>query len=217
MSRRARAPRAAGAGGGTEFHIDKIDMVANTGTDLDSPFHRYAEGKDLAALPLTSLADLVCVVPRVPPGLARAIDRLPLTAADVRGSAVLVHTGWDRHWGTDRYFDGHPHLTGDLAKWLVDAGAALVGIDSLNIDGTETGEWTCALDATGPRHSDRRAPVRTRRRPRAWRSLFCRPGEGEGVRHRSRAGIRAGVAASRPDLPKRGSAARRGAGWRWRP
>ena len=125
---------------GTEFHIGKIEMVANTGTYLDSPFHRYPEGKDLAALPLESLADLACVVARVPLSGARVIDRLPLTEADVRGAAVLVHTGWDRYWGTDQYFAGHPYLTGDVAKWLVDAGVALVGIDSLNIDGTETGE-----------------------------------------------------------------------------
>jgi kynurenine formamidase len=124
---------------GTEFHIGKIEMVANTGTYIDSPFHRYAEGKDLAALPLESLADLPCVVSRVPRG-SRVINRLPLTEADVRGAAVLVHTGWDRHWGSDQYFDGHSHLTGELAKWLIGASAVLVGIDSLNIDSTETGE-----------------------------------------------------------------------------
>jgi len=124
---------------GTEFQIGKIEMVANIGTYIDSPFHRYPEGRDLAAPPLESLADLPCVVARVPLSV-RVINRLPLTEADVRGSAVLVHTGWDRHWGTEQYFDGHPHLTGELAKWLIDAGAVLVGIDSLNIDGTETGE-----------------------------------------------------------------------------
>jgi arylformamidase len=122
---------------GTEFIISKIEMMANTGTYLDSPFHRYADGKDLAALPLTSLADLDCVVARVLARHERAIDRLPLTEADVRGRAVLVHTGWDEHWGTERYFMGHPYLTGALATWLVTAGAVLVGIDSLNIDGTD--------------------------------------------------------------------------------
>ncbi len=125
---------------GTEFYIGKIEMVANTGTYVDSPFHRYADGKDLAALPLTSLADLDCVVARVLARHERAIDRLPLTEADVRGRAVLVHTGWDQHWGTERYFEGHPYLTGALATWLVAAGAVLVGIDSLNIDGTDGGE-----------------------------------------------------------------------------
>ena len=123
---------------GTEFHIGRIDMVANTGTYLDSPFHRYAEGKDLAALPLESLADLECLVVRA--AGATAIDRLPLAADEVRGRAVLIHTGWDRHWKTEAYFEGHPHLTGAAADWLVRAGAALVGIDSLNIDSTATGE-----------------------------------------------------------------------------
>src|SRR5689334_10332998 len=124
---------------GTEFHIGKIEMVANTGTYVDSPFHRYADGKDLAELALESLANLDCVVVQAKPR-SRAIDRLPLKEADVRGRAVLVHTAWDRHWRTDQYHDGHPHLTGELAEWLVRAGAVLVGIDSFNIDDTDTGE-----------------------------------------------------------------------------
>lgn len=124
---------------GTEFQIGRIDMVGNTGTYLDSPFHRYADGVDLAGLRLPQLADLDCIV--VPAGReARAIDDLPLTADEVSGRAVLVHTGWDRHWRTDAYFEGHPHLTGPLAQWLVASGAVLVGIDSFNIDCTDTGE-----------------------------------------------------------------------------
>jgi arylformamidase len=79
-------------------------------------------------------------VARIEPGAARAIDRLPLAAADVRGRAVLVETGWDRHWRTDAYFSGHPYLTGRVAEWLVASGAVLVGIDSYNIDSTDTGE-----------------------------------------------------------------------------
>ena len=125
---------------GTEFQIGRIDMVANTGTYLDSPFHRYPHGKDLAALPLESIANLECVVVRVPPSRERAIDRLPLTERDVRGRAVLVQTGWDRHWRTDQYFENHPCLTGELAEWLVTSGAVLVGIDSFNIDSIATGE-----------------------------------------------------------------------------
>ena len=125
---------------GTEFQIGKIEMIGNTGTYLDSPFHRYAHGKDLSDLPLTSLADRECLVARIPPGGARAIDTLPFSAAEVRGKAVLVQTGWDRHWRTDAYHAGHPHLTERLAKWLADAGAAIVGIDSFNIDSIDTGE-----------------------------------------------------------------------------
>lgn len=124
---------------GTEFHIGKIEMVANTGTYLDSPFHRYADGKDLADLSLSSLADLDCVVVRIPSGSPRAISRLPLRPEEVRGRAVLVETGWDRHWRTDAYFEDHPHLSGELAEWLARSGAALVGIDSFNIDDTNDG------------------------------------------------------------------------------
>lgn len=125
---------------GTEFHIGRIDMVGNTGTYLDTPFHRYAGRMDLAQLPLASLAQLPCLVAhRVDPA-GRAVDDLPFSAEEVRGKAVLVHTGWSRHWRTDSYFEGFPYLSGRLAAWLRDAGAAIVGIDSHNIDSTDTGE-----------------------------------------------------------------------------
>ncbi len=124
---------------GTEFHIGRIEMVANTGTYVDSPFHRYENGKDLSELPLESVADLECLVVRVPAGRT-SIDDVALPVAKVKGRAVLFHTGWDRHFRTDRYFEGHPHLTARAAEWLVKAGAALVGIDSLNIDDISIGE-----------------------------------------------------------------------------
>ncbi len=125
---------------GAEFQIGKIEMVANTGTYVDSPFHRYADGKDLSELPLESVADLECLIVRMDLSAGVAIDRVPLSAAEVGGRAVLFHTGWDRHWRTDAYFEGHPHLTERAADWLVKAGAALVGIDSMNIDSTATGQ-----------------------------------------------------------------------------
>lgn len=121
---------------GTEFHIGRIEMVANTGTYLDSPFHRYAGGRDLAALPLECLADLPGVVFRASSGAGRGIDAAAFGSLDVRGKAVLLHTGWDAHWRTERYFEGHPFLTAAGAEWLARHGAALVGIDSLNIDDT---------------------------------------------------------------------------------
>jgi arylformamidase len=124
---------------GTEFNIGKIEMVANTGTYIDSPFHRYADGNDLAALSLDQLANIDCLIARVEPGM-RTINHLPFTQRDVRGKAVLIQTNWDRHWRTDQYFEGHPHLTAELAQWLVDAGARIVGIDTYNIDSVETGE-----------------------------------------------------------------------------
>jgi kynurenine formamidase len=119
---------------GTEFHIGKIEMVANTGTYLDSPFHRYANGKNLSELPLERLADLEAVVVRWDRG--RAIGPEVFEGRPLRGRAVLVHTGWAAHWRTDRYFEGHPFLTRDAAERLREAGVALVGIDSYNIDDT---------------------------------------------------------------------------------
>ena len=119
---------------GTEFHIGKIEMVANTGTYLDSPFHRYANGKDLAELPLEHLANLDAVAITADLSKSRAIGRAAFKDHDLRGKAVLVRTGWDAHWRTDKYFEGHPFLTRDAAEYLVKAGVTLVGIDSLNID-----------------------------------------------------------------------------------
>ena len=121
---------------GSSFQIGRIDMVANTGTYLDSPFHRYADGKDLAALPLESLADLPGVVVRRAHGQGIATDAADLEGLEVRGMAVLVHTGWDARWRTDAYAVDHPYLTEAAAAWLVEQGAALVGIDSYNIDDT---------------------------------------------------------------------------------
>jgi len=118
---------------GTEFHIGRISLVANTGTYLDSPFHRYTDGADLAGVPLSAMADLDGVVVAVGEG-TRALDS-PLTVpGGARGRAVLVRTGWDRHFGTERYGGDAPFLTGTAAQWLADEGAALVGIDSVNID-----------------------------------------------------------------------------------
>jgi arylformamidase len=129
---------------GTEFQIAKIEMVANTGTYLDSPFHRYAGGKDLAALDLARLADLDGILFRPDPA-TRAISRAAFGDAPLRGKAVLIATGWDRHWRTDSYFEGHPFLTADAAGYLAESGATLVGIDSYNIDDT--------ADMTRPAHS----------------------------------------------------------------
>ena len=123
---------------GTEFHIGRIDMVANTGTYLDSPFHRFADGKDLSQLGLSSLAGLDSVLVRVE-GTGRKITRDAFKHLDVRGKAVLVQTGWDRHWRTDAYFEGHPFLTEDAAQYLAQSKARLVGIDSYNIDDTSDG------------------------------------------------------------------------------
>jgi kynurenine formamidase len=130
---------------GTEFHIGKIEMVANTGTYLDSPFHRYALGKDLSELLLSSIANLESVVVQVSNSSGQAIEASHFRNLDVKDKAVLVHTGWDVHWGSEQYFEGHPFLTSEAAQYLADAGAKLVGIDSLNIDDI--------LDLSRPAHS----------------------------------------------------------------
>ena len=123
---------------GVEFQIGKIEMVANTGTYVDAPFHRFADGKDLSALALEALANLEALVIRAPTN-GRAVSHDLFRGRVVRGKAVLVRTGWDAHWGTTAYLDGHPYLTPDAAAYLVDEGAALVGIDSLNIDDMRDG------------------------------------------------------------------------------
>jgi kynurenine formamidase len=118
---------------GTQFHIGTITMAANTGTYLDTPYHRYPDGPDLSQVPVSKLADLPGLVVRAQGGAREVVLDQGL---DVRGRAVLIHTGWDRHFGADAYFQGHPYLAPESAKWLAGQGAALVGIDSLNIDDT---------------------------------------------------------------------------------
>jgi arylformamidase len=124
---------------GTEFHIGKIELVANTGTYVDSPFHRYEGGKDLSELPLSKLANLEGIVFRAPFSKSRAIDAAAFHGVPISGKAVLIHTGWSTYWNTDNYFKGHPFLTEDAAVYLKEADVALVGIDSLNIDDIDDG------------------------------------------------------------------------------
>ena len=118
---------------GTEFQIGKIEMVANTGTYLDSPFHRYADGKDLSQLDLKKLANLPAI--KIVAQNKQAIDASYFESHQhLAGHALLVETGWSRHWNTPQYFEGHPFLTEDAARFLADSGVVLVGIDSHNID-----------------------------------------------------------------------------------
>ena len=137
LSREASRARYAA---GTTFQIGKIELLANTGTYIDAPFHRYEGGKDVAGYPLEAVADLPAIVVPATDRRDRALDASRFARQDVTGKAVLVHTGWDAHWRTDAYSAGeHPYLTRDAAEHLVRAGAALVGIDSLNIDDDKDG------------------------------------------------------------------------------
>jgi arylformamidase len=124
---------------GYEFHIGHIDMVSNTGTYLDTPFHRYPDGHDLAGLDPARVVGVPGIV--VDAGEDQEISSARLDGHDVAGHAVLFRTGWDRHWGTERYGEpDHPYLGVAAAERLAEGGAAVVGIDSVNIDGTRTGE-----------------------------------------------------------------------------
>ena len=124
---------------GTEFEMDLITMIGNTGTYLDSPFHRYANGADLAALSLPSLVGLRAEVLHVADSTTRDIGAEVFLDRSIEGAAVLLHTGWGRHFGTPSYAVGAPYLSESGAQYLADQGATLVGIDSLNIDDTESG------------------------------------------------------------------------------
>lgn len=121
---------------GTEFQIGKIEMVANTGTYVDCPFHRYENGKDLSQVGIEAFADLEGLAIHADYRQGLAVDAAFFRGKDVRGKAVLVHTGWDAHWNSPRYYQDHPFLTEDAALYLRDSGARLVGIDSMNIDDT---------------------------------------------------------------------------------
>lgn len=122
---------------GTEFSIGRITMVANTGTYLDAPFHRFSDGVDLAGLAIEAMAELEGVVVDLAASHSQPIEVADLAALEPSGKAVLLRTGWDRHWGTPVYGNGrHPFLAREAADWLVARGVRLVGIDSQNIDDT---------------------------------------------------------------------------------
>ena len=121
---------------GTTFQIGKIEMVSNTGTYIDCPFHRFENGKDLSEVGLEAFADLDGIVIRQPFEERLAITADDLKGFEIRNRAVLIHTGWSRHWNTENYFEGHPFLTEDAAVYLKECGVKLVGIDSHNIDDT---------------------------------------------------------------------------------
>ena len=131
---------------GVTFAIDVIELCGNTGTYIDSPFHRHADGDDLAGLSLERLVDVPAVRVDVTGSGEPGVTARQLAPYDVRGRAVIVHTGFARHWGTDAYFSGNPFLTADAVDHLVLEGAALVGIDSVNIDAMD--------DAARPAHSN---------------------------------------------------------------
>ncbi len=121
----------------TEFTIGRITMVTNTGTYLDTPAHRYRDGHDLSGLPLDRCAQLPT---RVIAPTVDAIGPAELPDHDLTGTALLINSGWDQHWGTERYADPHhPHLTEAGAQHLIDRNVTLVGIDSVNIDDTVGG------------------------------------------------------------------------------
>ena len=122
---------------GTEFQIAKIEMVSNTGTYIDCPFHRYEHGKDLSQVTIEAFADINGIVIRADHRKALAIDATFFKEKEIRGMAILVHTGWEVHWNTAEYFQNHPYLTEDAALYLRKCGVKLVGIDSLNIDNTQ--------------------------------------------------------------------------------
>lgn len=121
---------------GTEFQIGKIEMVSNTGTYIDCPFHRFENGKDLSEIGLEHFADLEAVIIRVPYTETIEITEAHLANYELRNRAVLIHTGWDAHWNTETYFENNPYLTEKAAEYLRDCSVKLVGIDSHNIDDT---------------------------------------------------------------------------------
>ena len=121
---------------GTEFQIGKIEMVANTGTYVDCPFHRFENGKDLSQVSLEYFVDLEAVLFRIPHGETIEITEEHFKHHEIKNCAVLIHTGWDKNWNTQEYYENNPYLTKKAAEYLRDSSVKLVGIDSHNIDDT---------------------------------------------------------------------------------
>jgi arylformamidase len=123
---------------GTEFQIGRIDMVANTGTYIDCPFHRYADGQDLSEVELSRFANLDAVVVKVDHRITHEITPMHFEGVQLEGKALLIKTGWSEYWRTDKYFENHPYVSADAARYLAEQKVRLVGIDSHNIDDTRT-------------------------------------------------------------------------------
>jgi arylformamidase len=123
---------------GAEFQIGKIEMVSNTGTYIDCPFHRFENGKDLSEVGLESFTDLEGIVIRVPFSETLEISEEHLKNYEIRNRAVLIQTDWNKHWNTELYYENHPALTRGAAEYLRGCSVKLVGIDSHNIDDTRT-------------------------------------------------------------------------------
>lgn len=132
---------------GVSFQISRVHMVANTGTAIDMPYHRFPSKADVSTFPLSRCCDLPATVVRLGDLDRKAVAKADLVPrlTDARGKAVLIETGWSQKWGSSSYFEGHPFLTADAARYLLDVGAVLVGVDSLNIDDTS--------DPTRPVHT----------------------------------------------------------------
>ena len=139
---------------GTDFQIERIDMIGNTGTFLSSPFHRFPKGDDISQLPLSKLANLDCLIIASPAGKpSHAVPLSALEGLEVAGKAILINTGWSEHWGTDDYYQSPPYLSQQAGEFLAKENAALVGIDSPNIDNAVTNErpvYTALLGAGIP-------------------------------------------------------------------
>jgi len=121
---------------GTQFQIGKIEMVTNTGTYIDCPFHRFEHGHDLSQIALEQCAGLEAITINAKDVIA--VGREYFEGKKLNNKAVLVYTGWAKHWNTAQYFENHPYLTAEAALYLKEAGVKLVGIDSHNIDNTAT-------------------------------------------------------------------------------
>ncbi|NND32266.1 MAG: cyclase family protein [Saprospiraceae bacterium] len=122
--------------GDTSFQIGQVTMVGNTGTYMDCPFHRFKDGKDFSELFLSDMADLDGIRISVPHFESLSIEKEHLSGLDVRGKAVLLHTGWDQFWRQDQYFENHPFLSKTAAEYLRSQQVKVVGIDSHNMDDT---------------------------------------------------------------------------------
>ena len=123
------------------YNVLHLHLGSQSGTHVDAPYHFLDDGARIDELPLELFLGPALVV-----DVRGKEPREAITWADLAPHAghlgpdrrLVLHTGWDAYWGSERYV-AHPYLAGEAAERLVAAGVRTIGIDALSLDETVPG------------------------------------------------------------------------------